>query len=261
MSGKSTGLGGSVAPRKRLKGGLVMSVFRNMIRSPLFISIVAITICLTKALVDGLWIWMVPALVYVVVTFKRTLFEVLLLNHVVGYSITGRWEWYSKITPNIYLGSMPMDAYDHANVFTKDLGITSILSIVQDFEIVAGTLIGSPVSADMWKKLDVNHLHLRSEDFQSPSFELLHEGADWIKSVVDSKGKVYVHCKSGIGRSASLVIAYFIKYHGLSALDAWTRVKTIRPRVLSKKSRQFANIVNFEVELKATNATARSEAL
>ena len=57
---------------------------------------------------------------------------------------------------------------------------------------------------------------------------MLEEGADWIKRHVDLKKVVYVHCKSGIGRSVSVVAAYFMKHQRMSAINAVELIRSKR---------------------------------
>ena len=47
--------------------------------------------------------------------------------------------------------------------------------------------------------------------FEAPSQEMLEEGVDFIFKNVQSNGKVYVHCKAGRSRSATLVGCYLMK--------------------------------------------------
>ena len=47
----------------------------------------------------------------------------------------------------------------------------------------------------------------------------------------ENKNKVLVHCLAGVSRSATVVIAYLIKYHGMKTDEALKYVKTRRPRV------------------------------
>ena len=44
----------------------------------------------------------------------------------------------------------------------------------------------------------------------------LDYGVDFIKGAIDSGQVVYVHCNAGISRSASMVIAYYIREKKMS---------------------------------------------
>ena len=60
--------------------------------------------------------------------------------------------------------------------------------------------------------LQVAFLHLDVVDRQAPSQEQLCEGVNWILDKNKSgKGTVYVHCKAGRARSATLVAAYLME--------------------------------------------------
>ena len=55
-------------------------------------------------------------------------------------------------------------------------------------------------------------LHLSTIDRQAPSHQQLCKGVAWIVDKEQSgKGTVYVHCKAGRARSATLVAAYLIE--------------------------------------------------
>ena len=51
-----------------------------------------------------------------------------------------------------------------------------------------------------------------------------------IREEVEQGGVVLVHCVAGVSRSATLCLAYLIKYYS-SLGEAWRHVKTIRPWV------------------------------
>ena len=57
--------------------------------------------------------------------------------------------------------------------------------------------------------------------------------ADLIHQVHRNNGKVLVHCVAGVSRSATLCIAYLMKYHNMSLFDAhhkvWEARKIVRP--------------------------------
>lgn len=54
------------------------------------------------------------------------------------------------------------------------------------------------------------------------------EAADLIESVRQSDGKSLVHCVAGVSRSASICIAYLIKYCDMSLRDAFFHVRSVR---------------------------------
>ena len=60
------------------------------------------------------------------------------------------------------------------------------------------------------------------------------ESCDFIAQAIGSKesekkdGKILVHCREGVSRSATLVLAYLIKYQDMSLKDALTHVRSKR---------------------------------
>ena len=58
-------------------------------------------------------------------------------------------------------------------------------------------------------------------------------GAKAIKTLIDNKIKVYVHCQRGHGRSPTLVAAYFI-LQGMSAEEAIKKIRNKRNIHLTK---------------------------
>ena len=57
------------------------------------------------------------------------------------------------------------------------------------------------------------------------------EGASLFLHSMLQKGSVLVHCAYGVSRSATVVIAYLMRYHGMTRDEAYVLVKTRRPKV------------------------------
>ena len=55
------------------------------------------------------------------------------------------------------------------------------------------------------------------------------ETADFIQSAINGGGQVLVHCFAGVSRSASIVIAYLMRYHLMTFSQAFIHVKDKRP--------------------------------
>src|SRR5262249_8731729 len=60
----------------------------------------------------------------------------------------------------------------------------------------------------------------------------LREAVSWMREQVHAGRRVYVHCRAGIGRSATVVAAFLMEEYGLTADEAWRRVRSRRPIVL-----------------------------
>ena len=71
---------------------------------------------------------------------------------------------------------------------------------------------GSVPDGSHMSTFQVAFLHLPTVDRQAPSQRQVGEGVAWILDKAQSgKGTVYVHCKAGRARSATLVAAYLIE--------------------------------------------------
>ena len=74
-------------------------------------------------------------------------------------------------------------------------------------------LISLKENSDPLLTIQVAFLNLPTTDlFSAPSQQRLQEGVAWMVDEANSgKGSVYVHCKAGRARSATLVAAYLIQ--------------------------------------------------
>ena len=76
---------------------------------------------------------------------------------------------------------------------------------------------------------NVNYLHLRVEDFGSPSIEEIDSTVEYIQHQIDNKKPVMVHCAAGKGRTGTILAAYFLKNENLTAEQAIKKIRNLRP--------------------------------
>ncbi|KAL9656186.1 hypothetical protein ABK040_007803 [Willaertia magna] len=69
------------------------------------------------------------------------------------------------------------------------------------------------------------------------------------KAFNDENGRVLVHCKAGVSRSAAIVISYLMKKMNISFYSAYQMVKGRRPMVLPNEG-FFKQLLEYEMELK-----------
>lgn len=100
-------------------------------------------------------------------------------------------------------------------------------------------------------------LYLRIEILDKPDVDLkshFDEVADMIEEirlasgVYSENGKTLVHCVAGVSRSASLVIAYLMKYHKKTLKEAYEHVKSARSQI-RPNSGFFKQLMDYELEL------------
>ncbi|XP_018598853.1 phosphatidylglycerophosphatase and protein-tyrosine phosphatase 1 isoform X2 [Scleropages formosus] len=92
-------------------------------------------------------------------------------------------------------------------------------------------------SAEEWKAVGVEQLQLSTVDLTGvPNLEDLHKGVEFVLRHKEQGSSVYVHCKAGRSRSATLVAAYLIQLHCWSPEKACQALKSIRPHVLVRSA-------------------------
>ena len=92
------------------------------------------------------------------------------------------------------------------------------------------------------KKLpkDIKELHLKIKDFDGfEVYNYFDEANEYINKCKTEGSRLLVHCKLGISRSASFIIAYLIKYNNMSVEEALEFVKQKRNQV--KPNEGFIN--------------------
>lgn len=84
----------------------------------------------------------------------------------------------------------------------------------------------------------VNYLHLRVEDYHSPTVQEIDSTVKFIENEIVAKRPVLVHCAAGKGRTGTILGAYLLKKENLSAKDAITRIRNLRPGSIQTDSQE-----------------------
>jgi protein-tyrosine phosphatase len=120
------------------------------------------------------------------------------------------------VIDNIYIGSdQSANNYDKM----KELGITHVI------------VVGSELSCRFPKHFKYMHVCMYDTEDEN-LLRYLDITTDYMKSIYDSDkiNKILVHCSAGISRSASIVIAYLLRYTFMNHYDdAFMFLREIRP--------------------------------
>lgn len=157
--------------------------------------------------------------------FGRITFHVSLAYNVALERLSIR-KWYTRIDETVILGALPW------KTLTKELieneKVAGVVSMNESYELKRW--VPTP---QQWNDMDVKFLQLPTPDiFHAPSQEYLDKGVAFINSFNGTGKSVYVHCKAGRTRSATLVGCYLMSKHNWEPKEAVSMMKSKRKHVL-----------------------------
>ncbi|XP_023354192.1 dual specificity protein phosphatase 18 [Notamacropus eugenii] len=142
----------------------------------------------------------------------------------------------SQITSSLYLGN---GLAANNKVILSSNQITTVINVsvevvntfYADIQYVQVPVADTPLS--------------RLYDFFDPI-------ADKIHTVEMQQGRTLLHCAAGVSRSAALCLAYLMKYHSMSLLDAHTWTKSCRP-IIRPNNGFWEQLIHYEFKLYGKN--------
>jgi atypical dual specificity phosphatase len=126
--------------------------------------------------------------------------------------------WWDSVDEHCILGAVPLSGDPQS---LKDMGVTGVVNMCEEY---------SGPKSD-YQRLGIEQLWLPTTDFQHPSREMVEQGAEFIQRHKQQGGKVYVHCKAGRARSATVVLWWLVRFGGLTPVDAQQKLLKARPHV------------------------------
>ena len=154
--------------------------------------------------------------------------------------------WWDEIDEHLILGARPLSGDPQR---WKQLGVTGVVNTCGEMRGPEGD----------YEELGIEQLWLPTVDFNHPSAEACEKGAAFIEAHRLKGGKVYVHCKAGRARSATIALWWMVRFGEMSPEKAQERILECRPhanpRVYLRPVIQFL----FH-ELEASNAPVPNSA-
>lgn len=139
-------------------------------------------------------------------------------NLLLGRCLQIRQWWNVLDGEPILLGALP---------FSRDVphlrlaGVTGVINMCIEYR--------GPIKT--YAQSGIEQLWLPTVDFTPPSLSAIHRGVDFIDKHVAAGGKVYVHCKAGRGRSATVVLCWLIGRRGFTPEQAAAYLAQQRPHI------------------------------
>jgi atypical dual specificity phosphatase len=82
-------------------------------------------------------------------------------------------------------------------------------------------------------------LHVPVPDFHAPTLEQIEQCVAAISRAKEQQMAVAVHCHAGLGRTGTILAAYFVS-QGMSAANAIDKVRALRPGSVESESQEGA---------------------
>ncbi len=141
-------------------------------------------------------------------------------NYLLGRILKVR-HWWDPIDPQVILGAMPLPS-DAQKLY--DLGVRGVVNTCEEY----------PGPTAEYQRLGIEQLRIPTVDFNPPSLDDVRQAVAFMQKTVSSNHKVYVHCKAGRARSATVAICWLVEHRNMSLEQAQRHLLDCRPHVNPK---------------------------
>jgi atypical dual specificity phosphatase len=148
----------------------------------------------------------------------RAAFLPTLLWNILLCRVLRRANWWDVVDEGLIVGALPLRS-DVAKLSAN--GVRAVVNMCQEY--------AGPTSA--YAQWGIEQLHLPTLDFTPPTFQSVMTAVDYIERKRGEGAAIYVHCKAGRGRSATIAMCWIMKTRKLSPQEAFRHLKDRRPRV------------------------------
>ncbi len=127
--------------------------------------------------------------------------------------------WWSRVDEHLIVGAWPF-ASDVKAMHNE--GVRAVVNTCEEY-------VG-PVTE--YQKYGIEQFHMPTTDFTHPALADIKKAVEFIQTHVAKGETVYVHCKAGRARSATVALCWLMKYRQLSGREAQNLLLSKRPHVL-----------------------------
>lgn len=136
--------------------------------------------------------------------------------------LLGRWlhvrNWWDPIDPLVFVGGYPF-AVDAARLHA--LGVRAVVNTCAEY---AGP-------EQEYARLGIEQLRIPTTDFTHPQLADVQRAVEFVQEHVRQGEGVYIHCKAGRARSATVALCWLIRYRNLTPGQAQAHLLASRPHV------------------------------
>lgn len=125
-------------------------------------------------------------------------------------------EWFSQITPKLWLGGAPTYARDYE--FIRANGITAVLNIRAERKD----------DTAFYDRHGITHVQYKIADALVPDAQTITDAVAWVDEQIADGRTVLIHCAKGRARSATLLAAYLMAHENMTFDEANALMRQMR---------------------------------
>ena len=136
--------------------------------------------------------------------------------------LLGRWlkvrNWWDEVDQDVVLGAFPFARDVDA---LAEIGVKAVINTCEEY--------AGPVEA--YARHGIEQFRMPTVDFTHPSIADVTRAVAFIESHVQQGSRIYIHCKAGRARSATVAICYLMKRDGISKEEGQRVLNRARPHI------------------------------
>jgi len=158
-------------------------------------------------------------------------------NYTLGRVLRVR-NWWDHIDPNVIVGAYP---------FARDVKTMHALGV----RAVVNTCEEYPGPQLQYDQFGIEQLRIPTTDFTHPRLQDVTLAVDFVQKHAEAGDLVYIHCKAGRARSATVALCWLVKYRNLSVEEAQQTLLQSRPHINPRLTQRpvvaaFAKSLEYE---------------
>jgi len=126
--------------------------------------------------------------------------------------------WWDPVDDHVVVGAFP---------FPRDVSKMAAAGV----RAVVNTCEEYPGPVDQYSQYDIVQMRMPTIDFTHPTYEDVCRAVEFVETHANRGETVYVHCKAGRARSATVAICWLIKSRQIPATEAQAWLTQKRPHV------------------------------
>lgn len=150
--------------------------------------------------------------------FSRIVFHATLIWERICCRLVTRRRWWNEIDQGVLLGAIPSRTGLER---LHRLGVRSVVNMCAEYQL----------PAEVYDQYEMAALHLPTVDRCAPSHEDVCRAVAFISRQREQGDAVYIHCRAGRGRGATIALCWMIKSRQLTPQQAYHELQRCRLQV------------------------------